>query len=98
MQYNIESHMKTEAPVAHIIPETLHIHGDIRIDNYYWLNNRDNPEVIAYLQAENEFTKHAMKHTVKLQDKLFNELKNRLLPDDVSAHYLSNGYYYYSRY
>ncbi len=52
-------------------------HGTVRIDQYYWLRDRDNPEVIKYLQDENAYTKAVMAHTEALQDRLFEELKGR---------------------
>ena len=44
-------------PVAKVVPKELTAHGHTRIDNYYWLNQRDDPEVIAYLEAENAYKK-----------------------------------------
>jgi oligopeptidase B len=85
-------------PIAKKINKELSIHGDTRIDPYYWLNDRENPEVIAYLEAENEYTAKMMAHTDNLQKQLFEEMKERIVPDDSSTPYLSNGYLYYSRY
>jgi len=87
-----------QAPDVKQIPKELTIHGDTRIDNYYWLNVRENPEVIAYLEAENSYTKAILKPTEQLQEKLFDELKSRIKEDDESVPYKENGYYYYSRY
>lgn len=86
------------APIAKKIPKELSIHGDTRIDNYYWLNERENPEVIAYLEAENEYKDTLLAHTKQFQEDLFNEMKGRIKEDDSSVPYLKNGYYYYSRY
>jgi len=80
------------------IAKELTIHGDTRIDNYYWLNDRENPEVIAYLEAENEYTKAVLKPTEKFQENLFNELKSRIKEDDKSVPYKERGFFYYSRY
>ncbi len=85
-------------PVAEIIPHELNIHGDTRIDNYYWMNERDNPKVIEYLEAENAYTAAVMKPTEALQDKLYNELIGRIKQTDLSVPYRSQGYYYYTRY
>ncbi len=85
-------------PLAKEIPHELTIHGHTRIDPYYWLNDRDNPEVIAYLKAENAFTKAMMKHTVELQESLYDELVGRIKKDDESVPYFRNGYYYQTRY
>jgi len=85
-------------PKAEKIPKELTIHGDTRIDPYYWLNQRDNPEVIEYLKAENAYKEAVMKHTEELQDKLYNEILGRIKKTDMSVPYLDNGYYYYSRF
>jgi oligopeptidase B len=85
-------------PVAEIIPKKLTIHGDTRIDNYYWLNERDDPKVIKYLEAENAYTKAVMKPTEALQDKLYKEFLGRIKQTDLSVPYRSQGYYYYTRY
>lgn len=88
---------KIVPPVAKKVPKELIIHGDIRIDNYYWMNDRDNPEVIAHLEAENAYTNAVMKHTEPLQEKLFEEIKSKIKQDDESVPYKDNGYYYYTR-
>lgn len=85
-------------PEAKVVPHELEKHGDVRIDNYYWLKDRDDPEVIAYLEAENEYLEKSLKHTKGLQKKLFNEIKNRIKKDDETVPYLADGYYYYERY
>lgn len=87
-----------EAPVAKIETKELKIHGDSRTDNYFWLNQRENPDVIAYLEAENAYTKSMMGHTNNFQTKLFDEIVGRIKQTDVSVPYLENGYYYYTRF
>ena len=89
---------KIQPPVAKIVPKTLEKHGDKRIDNYYWLNERENPEVIDYLNKENEYYQKSTAHTKPLQDDLFIEMKSRIKEDDSSVPYLYNGYYYITRY
>ena len=89
---------KIQPPVAKIVPKTLEKHGDKRIDNYYWLNERENPEVIDYLNKENEYYQKLTAHTKPLQDDLFLEMKSRIKEDDSSVPYLYNGYYYITRY
>ena len=84
-------------PVAAEIPTKLEKHGDIRVDNYYWLNERENPKVIDYLNAENHFEDEAMKDTVGLQAKLFGEMKGRMKQDDTSAPEKEGSYGYYRR-
>jgi oligopeptidase B len=85
-------------PVAEKIKKELTMHGDTRIDYYYWLRERDNPKVIEYLKAENEYLDSVMKHTEPLQEKLYNEIVGRIKQTDTSVPYLLNGYYYYTRY
>ena len=90
--------MEIKPPIAPKKSKTLEQHGDIRIDDYYWLNQRDNPEVIAYLEAENSYYKKMTAHTEKFQEELFREMKSRIKEDDVSVPYFLNGYYYLTRY
>ncbi len=89
---------KINPPKANKIPEQLKKHGDIRIDNYYWLNQRENPEVINYLNAENNYTKELLKHTESFQSKLFEEMKGRIKEDDASVPYKKDGYWYITKY
>ena len=83
-----------QAPIAKKIEHKLEKHGDIRIDNYYWLNDRENQEVINYLNEENNYTKSILKPTEDLQAKLFEEMKARIKEDDSSVPYKLNGYWY----
>ncbi|EMQ94116.1 Protease II [Xanthomarina gelatinilytica] len=85
-------------PKAKKIPKTLVAHDDVRIDNYYWLNDRENQEVLDYLHAENKYTKQMMKHTEAFQEKLFEEMKARIKEDDQSVPYKFNGYWYITRF
>lgn len=85
-------------PLATKQPRELNMHGHTRIDNYYWLNERENPEVISYLNAENAYTKQVMADTEELQEKLFNEIVSRIKQTDESVPYKKNGYFYYSRF
>jgi oligopeptidase B len=87
-----------QPPVAKIIPQKLETNGDVRIDNYYWLKERDNPDVIAYLKAENEYTDKIMAHTKDLQEKLFQEIKGRVKEDDSTVPYKLGDYFYYARF
>ncbi|KJF43716.1 protease 2 [Draconibacterium sediminis] len=86
---------KIEPPVAKKIMKELTIHGHTRVDNYYWMNERENPEVIAHLEAENAYKDAVMKHTEPLQEKLFEEIKSKIKPENKSVPYKKNGYYYY---
>ncbi|WP_282135828.1 S9 family peptidase [Seonamhaeicola maritimus] len=87
-----------KAPAAVKKPKELSIHNDVRIDNYYWLNDRDNQEVIDYLNAENEYTNQVMQHTESFQKDLFKEMKSRIKEDDTSVPYKLNGYWYLTRF
>jgi oligopeptidase B len=96
---------KTEAPadaikppVAKIVPKELTAHGHTRVDNYYWLNQRENPEVMAYLEAENAYKDAVMAHTKNLQEKLFQEIVGRIKQTDMSVPYKDQGYFHYTRY
>ncbi|WP_320018055.1 S9 family peptidase [Labilibaculum manganireducens] len=84
-------------PVAKKIAKELTIHGDTRIDNYYWMNQREDTAVINYLKAENSYTDAMMKHTEEFQTKLFDEMIARIKKTDESVPAKSNGFYYYSR-
>jgi oligopeptidase B len=86
-----------QPPVAEIIPKQLEIHGDVRTDNYFWLRERDNPKVMAYLEAENAYTDAVMQHTEAFQEKLFQEIKGRIKQTDLSVPYRLDDYYYYDR-
>jgi oligopeptidase B len=86
-----------DPPVAKVDPKELEIHDDVRVDNYYWLNQREDPEVIAYLEAENEYTEAMTAHTEQLQQVLFDEFKERIKQTDVSVPYKLDDYFYYSR-
>ncbi|MBF6655999.1 S9 family peptidase [Flavobacterium columnare] len=85
-------------PVAKIIPQKLEIHNDVRIDNYYWLNDRENQDVIDYLNAENAYYEQMTVHTKDFQKKLFQEMKARIKEDESSVPYLYNGYWYITRF
>ncbi|MGD8727159.1 MAG: S9 family peptidase [Gemmatimonadales bacterium] len=88
----------TSPPVAEKRPVELEMHGDVRVDDYYWLNQREDPEVLAYLEAENAWTESQMAHTEDLQERLFEEIKGRIKQDDESVPYFRDGYWYYTRY
>lgn len=87
-----------QAPKAKKIPKEHNIHGDVRIDNYYWLRDRENQEVIDYLNAENEYCKEVLKPTEPLQEKLYEEIVGRIKKDDESVPYKKKGYWYYTRF
>ena len=87
-----------QAPVAKKIPKSLKMHNDERTDNYFWLNDREDQEVIAYLNSENEFTQKTLEHTQTLQDTVYEEIVGRIKKDDESVPYKLRGYMYYTRF
>lgn len=90
--------MDIQPPLAEKIAKNLEKHGDIRVDNYYWLNQKENPEVIDYLERENDYYEKMTAHTKDFQKDLFEEMKSRIKEDDSSVPYYYNGYYYITRY
>ncbi len=89
---------RIQIPKAKIIPHTLSTHGQVRTDNYYWLNQRENPEVIEYLNQENDYYQQSTAHTKDFQKDLFEEMKARIKEDDESVPYFYNGYFYITRF
>ena len=87
-----------EPPRARVAPTRIETHGVVRVDDYYWLRERDNPEVTAYLEAENEHTRAVMEPTEALQETLFAEIKGRIEQTDMSVPYGEGDYTYYTRY
>jgi oligopeptidase B len=85
-------------PVAAIKAKKLEKHGDVRTDNYYWLNDRENPEVIDYLNKENAYYNAMTAGQKEFQKELFEEMKSRIKEDDSSVPYFYNGYYYITRF
>jgi len=93
-----ENESMTKPPIAKRVEKKLSIHDDTRTDYYFWLNQREDPEVIAYLEAENKYTEKKLKHTEGFQKKLYDEMISRIKQEDQSVPYKDNGYYYYSRF
>lgn len=87
-----------QPPIAKVKDTILEMHGDKRVDPYYWLNDRENPEVIAYLEQENSYYQQMTAHTKELQQTLFEEMKSRIKEDDSSVPYFYNGYFYQTKY
>lgn len=83
---------------AHKDPHVMEIHGDKRVDNYFWMKERDSKPVLDYLKEENERTAQALKPFAKLEKKLFDEIKSRITEDDSTVPAYHDGYYYYSRF
>lgn len=87
-----------QPPLAKKVPKELVMHGHARVDEYHWLNQRQDPEVIAYLQAENAYTDAVMKPAAALRQSLFQEMVGRMKQDDSSVPHQDNGHWYYTRY
>jgi oligopeptidase B len=98
-----------KSPVAIKRPHSIEKHGDVRVDNYYWMRLSDEQkeaeekdeqtlEVLSYLNEENDYTKSVMKHTDDFQERLFQEMKGRIKETDQSVPVKDNGYWYYTRF
>ena len=85
-------------PVAKKSPVQLEKHNDIRVDDYFWMNERDSPEVLSHLEEENRYYNEMTAHTKAFQAELFEEMKGRIKEDDASVPYKHNGYWYYRRF
>ena len=86
-----------EPPRARPVPSVHTIHGESRIDEYHWLRNRDDPEVIAYLEAENRYTREVMRHTEELQEQLYQEMRARIKETDLTVPERIDDWLYYDR-
>ena len=86
-----------EPPIAKVEPKVDTLFDVVLVDNYYWLREKQNPEVIAYLEAENAYTEAKTSHTAELQENLYTELVGRIKETDLSVPEFSGGYYYYTR-
>ncbi|RPI28587.1 MAG: S9 family peptidase [Acidobacteria bacterium] len=84
-------------PVAAKHPKDVTLHGDPRTDDYFWLREKSNPDVPAYLEAENAYAKAVLRPTEALQEKLYNEMLGRIKQTDLSVPYKDGEYFYYSR-
>ena len=84
-------------PVAKTLVQQTDLHGELRVDPYAWLRERENPEVIAYLESENAYTAAMMRHTEPLQESLYQEMLARIKEDDSSAPVRHGDYWYYTR-
>jgi oligopeptidase B len=84
-------------PAAKIAPHVMTVHGDTRVDNYFWLRNKEDPGTIAYLEAENVYTQNAMKPTEALQRALYDEMLGRIKQTDLTVPVKRDDYFYYTR-
>ena len=89
---------KNHPPSPKKNPKYLKKFDSIRVDNYYWLKNRNDPDVIKYLEKENDYYEKKTSHTKEFQDKIFKEIKNRIKEDDKSVPYFLNGYWYITKF
>ena len=85
-------------PKAPKTPKVLEYHNDKRIDDYYWLNEKENPKVLKYLEEENAYFELETQHTKAFQEKLFKEMKARIKEDDESVPFKKNGYIYTTKF
>jgi len=85
-------------PIADKKAKTFKIHNDVRVDDYYWLNEKENEEVIDYLERENDYYNKMTSHTKDFQAELFEEMKSRIKEDDSSVPYKLNGYWYITKF
>src|SRR6185295_19801424 len=81
-------------PVARKVPKADLVHGDRRVDDYFWMRDKANPEVAAYLEAENAYADAVMKPTEAFQDALYREMLGRIQETDLSVPYRDRGYFY----
>ena len=85
-------------PQAKKVPKVLSAHNDKRVDDYFWLNQREDKDVLDYLTAENTYYESKTKHTEQFREELFLEMKSRIKEDDTSVPYKYNGYWYITKY
>jgi oligopeptidase B len=91
------SAVEIQPPAAKIIPHVTTVHGDTRVDHYFWLRDREHPDTIAYLEAENRYTESVMKHTEDFQNILYEEMLGRIQQTDATVPLKRDDYYYYTR-
>lgn len=94
----MKKRVSTTPPKAKKVNKTLLTHDHARVDPFFWMNDREDPEVIKYLNAENSYTKAQLAHTTTFQKQLFAEMKGRIKKDDSSVPYFKNDYFYYHRF
>ncbi len=86
-----------QPPVAKVVPQRMTVLGDTRVDNYFWLRDRNDPDTLKYLEAENRYTEAVMKPVEALQNKLYDEILGRIKQTDLSVPLKRDGYFYYNR-
>jgi oligopeptidase B len=93
-----DSEISMNPPVAKKLATVFDTHGTKRVDEYFWMRERANPQVTAYLKAENDYTQHVMSDTKAFEKQVFDETKARIKQDDSSVPYADRGYVYYTRF
>ena len=86
-----------EPPVAQKTPKSDVVHGETRIDDYFWLRDKDNPEVARYLEAENAYADSLTRHTSALQEQLYREMVSHIKETDIGVPFREGNYFYYTR-
>ena len=86
-----------QPPVAKTVPHAVTLHGDTRIDPYFWLRNLQDPDTLAYLEAENKYTRSVMEPTESLQARLYSEMLGRIKQTDLGVPVQRDDYFYYTR-
>jgi oligopeptidase B len=89
--------LRANPPLAKIVPTQITLHGDTRVDNYFWLRDRSDPDVIPYLEAENRYTEEVMAPAKSLRETLYTEILGRIQETDVSVPVKRDEYFYYTR-
>src|ERR1700674_1212368 len=84
-------------PIAKVVLKEITVHGDTRVDPYFWLRDRRDPDTITYLEAENQYTSAQMKHTKSMQEKLYAEMLGRIKQTDLRVPLKRDDYFYYTR-
>ena len=85
-------------PQAQKIPHEMKLHGDVRVDPYFWMRERDSKQVLKYIQEENDYAKVHLAASKPIAEALFTEMKARIKEDDSSAPSKKGEYFYYTRY
>jgi oligopeptidase B len=85
------------APLARREPHVVSLHGDVRVDDYFWLRRKEDPQVLAYLKAENAYTEARTQHTAELREQLYAEILGRIKQSDLTVPWFDRGWWYYSR-
>src|SRR5262249_15134150 len=97
LPYDFIGLVKPSPPRAKVIPHISTVHGDSRVDDYFWMRDKDDADVVAYLRAENAYTESVMKATEDLQQTLYREIVGRIKETDLTVPVRRDDYFYYTR-